>query len=143
MKHCSVDARAQWGLDFNHNGDIHAERPDQDPAPLGWVDGLQTWPVYKGYYVLNGRRAALKMGNRIGNKGDARITGKEHEWVGGQIVMSPEFADQVGYLAHELRHAKRHLVLFATPQSIPSRAERGPLSSLTSLELIIWVHGEA
>lgn len=49
-------------------------------APLGWVHGLPTAPVYKGYGALLGRKLATKYGWRVGYAAEKWISDCPYEY---------------------------------------------------------------
>ncbi|KAJ5514657.1 hypothetical protein N7463_004209 [Penicillium fimorum] len=46
----------QYPYDFDSLGNINHHRVSSGPAPIVWAHGLPFFPVYKGYYILCGRK---------------------------------------------------------------------------------------
>lgn len=51
-----------YPYDFLPNGDIRPERVPSGVGPIVWAHGLPHFPVYKGYYILCGRKHAKWIG---------------------------------------------------------------------------------
>lgn len=51
-----------YPYDFMKNGDIRRERVPSGVSPIVWAHGLPHFPVYKGYYILCGRKHAKWVG---------------------------------------------------------------------------------
>lgn len=58
---------------FNRASDIKPERTRKDPTPLFEVCGLFFFAVYKGYYILRGRRYLMRFRTKLTNKIDKAI----------------------------------------------------------------------
>lgn len=78
-----------YPYDFLDQGDIRRSRVPSGVGPLVWAHGLPHFPVYKGYYILCGRKHAKWVGWLM-NTSDASKK-KYPMWTIGAVV-APESA---------------------------------------------------
>jgi len=97
----------KWPADFTRGGDIRVARAPKDPAPRIDVHGLPTAPVYKGYYVLLGERAAEATGCwKVASKNNKQLRRgtNRSDWTVGSVVLAADFATMprtICYQAHD------------------------------------------
>jgi hypothetical protein len=93
-KFLSTQQRKQrdWSEDFNHAGDIKADRVPLAPSPLFWAFGVPFIAVYKGYYILVGSQAD-DFGVALNVKNDATLKAAPADWFIGLVIASREFQD--------------------------------------------------
>lgn len=74
-----------YPYDFMKNGDIRLERVPSGVSPIVWAHGLPHFPVYKGYYILCGRKHAKWIGWWLNIPN--RLTKKNYPvWTIGAVV---------------------------------------------------------
>lgn len=78
-----------YPYDFLDKGDIRPDRVPSGVGPLVWAHGLPHFPVYKGYYILCGRKHAKWVGWIMNSPGP--LTKKYPMWTIGAVV-APESA---------------------------------------------------
>ncbi|KAJ5174940.1 uncharacterized protein N7482_000817 [Penicillium canariense] len=57
-----TDRANGYPYDFNDRGDIREDRVPSGLSPIIWAHGLPFFPVFKGYYILCGRKHARWVG---------------------------------------------------------------------------------
>ncbi|KAJ6110647.1 hypothetical protein N7486_002882 [Penicillium sp. IBT 16267x] len=81
----STDRGRNYPYDFQPRGDINPDRVPSGVGPIVWAHGLPFFPVYKGYYILCGRKHADWIGWKL--HGKHQTTMREYPiWTIGPVV---------------------------------------------------------
>lgn len=99
-----------YPYDFQPRGDINPNRVPSGVGPIVWAHGLPFFPVYKGYYILCGRKHADWIGWILHGKNQATM--REYPiWTIGPVVapgsaVSLDRTAERQMLTHKLKTAK-------------------------------------
>jgi hypothetical protein len=99
-----------YPYDFQPRGDIDPDRVPSGVGPIVWAHGLPFFPVYKGYYILCGRKHADWIGWRL--HGKHQTTMREYPiWTIGPVVapgsaISLDRRTERQMLTHKMKSAK-------------------------------------
>lgn len=91
-----------YPYDFDVKGDIDPNRIPSGVAPLVRAHGLPFFPVYKGYYVLCGRKHAKWIGWLL-NRKDRATTGRFPAWTIGPVVAPASAVEMSRTIERQLR----------------------------------------
>ncbi|KAJ5786307.1 uncharacterized protein N7503_011519 [Penicillium pulvis] len=99
-----------YPYDFQPRGDIDPNRVPSGVGPIVWAHGLPFFPVYKGYYILCGRKHADWIGWILHGKNQATM--REYPiWTIGPVVapgsaIALDRTAERQMLTHKLKNAK-------------------------------------
>ncbi|KAJ5992313.1 hypothetical protein N7451_008037 [Penicillium sp. IBT 35674x] len=99
-----------YPYDFQPRGDINPNRVPSGVGPIVWAHGLPFFPVYKGYYILCGRKHADWIGWILHGKNQATM--RDYPiWTIGPVVapgsaVSLDRTAERQMLTHKLKTAK-------------------------------------